>query len=247
MKLNCDLGESFGSWKMGLDEAVMPNIDQANIACGFHAGDPDTMQRTLNLAKMHNVEVGAHPGYQDLSGFGRRSIPHTPQQISNLVTYQTGALIGMASSIGLEVSYVKPHGALYNDMMKDADIRFAIYQAIKGLNQSHSVSLKLMILATADAEIHRQEASTFGVELLLEAFADRRYTDLGTLTPRTEAGAVLNAEEMIEQVKLLSSKGIVVTGTGNQLPISADSICVHGDNQAGVTNIKAIRAHISGR
>jgi UPF0271 protein len=242
MKLNCDLGESFGSWKMGLDEAVMPNIDMANIACGFHAGDENVMFKTLSLAKMHDVEVGAHPGYKDIQGFGRRSIPHTEQEIINLVTYQVASLIGMAQTLDVNVTYIKPHGALYNDMMADADIRFAIYRAIKALNKGRESKLKLMMLATNEADVHKQEASTFGLELLLEAFADRRYTETGKLQSRSINGSVLNKEQMLQQVQQLITKGSVETDAGSELLVAADTICVHGDNDAGVQMIREVRA-----
>ena len=242
MKLNCDLGESFGSWKMGLDEAVMPNIDMANIACGFHAGDENVMFKTLSLAKMHGVEVGAHPGYKDIQGFGRRSIPHTEQEIVNLVTYQVASLIGMAQTLDVNVTYIKPHGALYNDMMADADIRFAIYRAIKALNKGRESKLKLMMLATNEADVHKQEASTFGLELLLEAFADRRYTETGKLQSRSINGSVLNKEQMLQQVQQLITKGSVETDAGSELLVAADTICVHGDNDAGVQMIREVRA-----
>ena len=241
MKLNCDLGESFGSWKMGLDEAVMPNIDMANIACGFHAGDENVMFKTLSLAKMHGVEVGAHPGYKDIQGFGRRSIPHTDQEIINLVCYQVAAIVGVATCVEVEVTYVKPHGALYNDMMKDADVRFAIYRAIQALNKHRVTKLKLMMLATKEADIFKQEASTFGVELLMEAFADRRYTQDGKLQNRSINGAVLNKQEMLQQVSHLIEHGYVVTAEGSELPIQADTICVHGDNESAVKLIREVK------
>jgi len=242
MKLNCDLGESFGNWKMGLDEAVMPIIDMANVACGFHAGDENHMFKTLSLAKMHQVEVGAHPGYKDIQGFGRRSIRHTDQEIINLMTYQVSAIVGMAASMAMSVTYVKPHGALYNDMMVDADVRFAIYRALQSLNKSLSLNLKLMVLATAEAESLQREASTFGLELILEAFADRRYTDDGRLQNRQITGAVLTKEEMLEQVQQLNSKGSVITDSGKELQINADTICVHGDNETAVKLIREIKA-----
>ena len=241
MKLNCDLGESFGNWKMGLDEAVMPVIDMANIACGFHAGDEHHMFKTLSLAKMHGVEVGAHPGYKDIQGFGRRSIPHTDQEIINLITYQVSAIVGMAASLGVAVTYVKPHGALYNDMMQDADIRFAIYRALQNLNKALSLDLKLMMLATAEGHIYKQEASTFGLEILLEAFADRRYTQEGKLQNRRVTGAVLSKDEMLKQVEQITNKGSVTTDIGTELTISADTICVHGDNEAGIKLIREIK------
>lgn len=241
MKLNCDLGESFGNWKMGLDEAVMPVIDMANVACGFHAGDEQHMASTLLLAKAHQVEVGAHPGYKDIQGFGRRSIPHTEQEIINLMTYQVSAIVGMASTLGIQVSYVKPHGALYNDMMADAGVRVAVFKAIQALNKGLKTNLKLMMLATTEAELFKQEAEEYGFRLLLEAFADRRYTDDGKLQNRHISGAVLKKDDMLKQVKQLHGQGTVTTASGMLLKVDADTICVHGDNEEGIKIIGEIK------
>lgn len=240
LKLNCDLGESFGSWKMGMDDAVMPHIHMANIACGFHAGDPDVMNKTLLLAKQHQTTIGAHPSYPDLQGFGRRSMACSESEIVNTVIYQVSALIGMAKTHDLRVEYVKPHGALYNDMMAKPNVRNAIYQALKKLNQGGE-SLKLMLLATNAQSEHMKEAKAYGVELLFESFADRRYTDEGKLQPRSEAGSVLGKEEMLVQVTQLL-EGAVITASGSRLAVQSDTICVHGDNDAGVLLIKEVRA-----
>jgi len=237
MKLNCDLGESFGQWNMGLDKEVMPHIDQANIACGFHAGDPLVMQKTLKLAKTYNVSVGAHPSYPDLVGFGRRSMKCSREEIIALVLYQVAAIDGVAKSLGIELSYVKPHGALYNDMMTNIKVREAILSA---LNQYHK-PLKLMIQASASIDEHRAQAKTFDIEILSEAFADRCYNDDGTLLSRSITGAVLDREKMLSQVKLLKEQQCVMTLHGNHLTLKADSICVHGDNIEGIKAIAAIK------
>lgn len=237
MKLNCDLGESFGSWSMGLDERVMPHIDQANIACGFHAGDPLVMQKTLELAKAHDVTVGAHPGYPDLVGFGRRSINCSTDEIIALVTYQIAAIDGVAKSLGLELEYVKPHGALYNDMMVNERVREAILTALS----NYYKPLKLMLQATPQIEQHRTEAEIFGIEILSEAFADRCYADDGKLLARSKAGAVHNKDMMLAQVQQLKEQGTVTTVNGHILTLEADSLCVHGDNIEGVQAIEAIR------
>jgi UPF0271 protein len=237
MKLNCDLGESFGSWSMGLDEQVMPHIDQANIACGFHAGDPLVMQKTLELAKAHNVTIGAHPGYPDLVGFGRRSMNCSTEEIIALVTYQVAAIDGVAKSLGLELNYVKPHGALYNDMMVKADVREAILRALSNYHKP----LKLMLQATPQIDQHRTEAKAFGIDVLSEAFADRCYADDGKLLARSKVGAVHNKEMMLAQVKQLKEQGCVTTVSGHTLALNADSLCVHGDNIEGVQAIEAIR------
>ncbi|MGV2874144.1 5-oxoprolinase subunit PxpA [Colwellia sp. E150_009] len=237
MKLNCDLGESYGSWTMGLDAQVMPFIDQANIACGFHAGDPLVMQKTLELAKVNNVSVGAHPGYPDLVGFGRRSMNCSAEEVIALVNYQIAAIDGVAKSLGIVLEYVKPHGALYNDMMLSQDIRKAILQALS----SYHRPLKLMLQATLDIEQHRAEAKHFNIDILSEAFADRCYDDDGKLLSRAKDGAVHNKEKMLAQVKQLKEQGSVTTISGNILPLKADSLCVHGDNIEGVQAISAIR------
>lgn len=238
MKLNCDLGESFGSWQMGLDAAVMPYIDMANIACGFHAGDADVMAKTLKLAKQHGIAVGAHPSYPDLQGFGRRSMALSASEIINTMRYQIAALDGMAQSADVTISYVKPHGALYNDMMANASVFDAALDAVAGYYRP----LKLMILATAEQQHYRDLANAKGVELLFEAFADRRYTDDGKLTPRAEAGAVLHEAEMLAQVSQLVTQGTVTTASGKALPLSADTLCVHGDNQAAIAQVEKIKA-----
>ncbi|MDA8782798.1 5-oxoprolinase subunit PxpA [Porticoccaceae bacterium] len=237
LSLNCDLGESFGAWKMGLDDQVMPFIDQANIACGFHAGDPVVIKKTLLAAKRNNVMVGAHPSYPDISGFGRRSMKIPPVELIALLQYQVAALTGMASNLGIEVKYVKPHGALYNDMMADGHIRSAVMEAIAECHQP----LAFMLQATPEAETHREEAKAFGLELLFEAFADRCYDDNGALLSRTKEGAVHSREKMLQQVMQLQQHGTVTTVSGHSLALQADSLCVHGDNLAGVQAIEEIR------
>ena len=235
--LNCDLGESFGAWTMGLDDQVMPFIDQANIACGFHAGDPVVIKKALLAAKRNNVVVGAHPSYPDINGFGRRSMNIPPVELIALLQYQIAALTGMASNLGVEVQYVKPHGALYNDMMADGHIRSAVMEAIAECHQP----LAFMMQATPDAETHREEAKAFGLDLLFEAFADRCYDDNGALLSRAKEGAVYSKDKMLEQVIQLQQQGTVTTVSGHSLALQADSLCVHGDNLAGVQAIEEIR------
>jgi UPF0271 protein len=238
MKLNSDLGESYGSWVMGMDEAVMPFIDMANIACGFHASDPDVMAKTIQSALQHNVMIGAHPGYEDKKGFGRRSIPHSDNELKNLIVYQVGALIGMCKLYGAEVEYIKPHGALYNDMMRDETIYRAIVEAIA----QAGFNLPLMILAKADNSTYQTIADESGVPLLFEAFADRAYTAQGDLAPRNLPGAVHHqAELIINQVKQLITKGSVTTIDGQELKLHADTICVHGDNQESINTVQQLR------
>ncbi|PID44802.1 MAG: hypothetical protein CSB47_10790 [Proteobacteria bacterium] len=238
LTLNCDLGESFGSWKMGMDEAVMPHIHQANIACGFHAGDAVIMRRTLALAKAHGVSVGAHPAYPDLQGFGRRSMLCSHDEIVAYLHYQMSALEGMANNVGLSLDYVKPHGALYNDMMAKADVRAAVMQAVA----EHHSKPALMLQAVPENDEHIKEAAALGLSLKFEAFADRCYDDDGKLLSRSKPGAVHTQEKMMAQVRQLCDEGTVTTVSGNTLPLHADTLCVHGDNDAGIQAIAQIRA-----
>jgi UPF0271 protein len=238
MLLNCDLGESYGSWTMGMDAAVMPHIDQANIACGFHAGDPLAMRATLALAASHGVSIGAHPAYPDLVGFGRRSMNLSTDELIATLHYQVAALEGMARSLGLELSYVKPHGALYNDMMANPQVRATILQALT----SYHRPLTLMLQATTAAQQHRAEADALGIDVLFEAFADRCYDDNGSLLSRSKPGAVHTRERMLLQVEQLKKEGTVTTVSGKRLELQVDTLCVHGDNPESVQAIQAIRA-----
>lgn len=242
MLLNCDLGESHGSWTMGMDADVMPYIDQANIACGFHAGDPLTMRNTLALAAVHKVAVGAHPAYPDLVGFGRRSMSLSAEEIIADLHFQISALDGMAKNAGLELTYVKPHGALYNDMMARDEVRSAIMQALA----SYHRPLTLMLQATPAAQQHREEAAALGLCLMFEAFADRCYDDDGSLLSRRKPGAVHTKEKMLEQVARLCRDGSVTTVSGHTLTLPTDTLCVHGDNIEGVQAIREIRALVDG-
>jgi 5-oxoprolinase (ATP-hydrolysing) subunit A len=237
MLLNCDLGESYGNWIMGVDAAVMPHIDQANIACGFHAGDPLTMRHTLTLAAAHGVAIGAHPAYPDIVGFGRRSMTLSREEIIANVHYQIAALDGMAQSMGLALAYVKPHGALYHDMMARNAVRAAIIEALA----SYHRPLALVVQATAQAAAHRTEAAAAGVQLLFEAFADRCYADDGSLLHRSQPDAVHNRARMLAQVAQLQQDSSVTTVNGNIIPLQVDTVCVHGDNPEGVRCIEAIR------
>ncbi len=241
--LNCDMGESFGQWPMGQDAAVMPHIQQANIACGFHASDPDVMAATVKLAQEHKVSIGAHPGYADLQGFGRRHIPHSLEQIKHLIAYQVGALMGLTSLVGAQVDYVKPHGALYNLMMADSQVFSAILAAVAQLPGKPA----LMVLSRADNSEYQALAANAGVSLLLEAFADRAYTREGLLVPRNEPGAVLASNTDILRQTALLAAGSVMTQDGGLLELEVDSICVHGDNPASIQTIADIAAQLSGK
>lgn len=238
MKLNCDLGESYGAWQMGQDDKVMPLIDMANVACGFHAADPMVIRKTLALAARHQVQVGAHPAYHDLPGFGRRSIHHTPEEIQALMLYQLGALDGMCRAEGLVLGYVKPHGALNNDMMKDDGLLRAVMQAVKTFRED----LPLMLPVSLRYRQHQDLASEVGLPVLLEAFADRAYDDQGQLVSRREAGAVhQDPDVIVRQALSFARKRGVRSTTGQWLDLPADSLCVHGDNEAALEAVRAIR------
>jgi len=241
LRLNCDLGEAIDADQVSVDSQVMPHIDQANIACGMHAGDPLVIKNTLALAKKYAVAVGAHPSYPDRANFGRCSMQLPAAELIACLQYQIAALAGMAQNIGLSISYVKPHGALYNDMMTNGHLRSAVMSAI-----AESPATKtLMLQATPEAQIHRQEAEAFGLQLYFETFADRAYQDSGALVPRSCEGAVLNAQQMLAQVQQLKQHGSVTTVSGQRLPLLADSLCVHGDNPNAVSHIDAIRTILS--
>ena len=219
----------------------MPFIDQANIACGFHAGSPELMRETLLLAKAQGVSVGAHPGYADREGFGRKSMPCNSDEIVELVRQQISTLGELAKSEGIIIDYVKPHGALYHDMLNNTEVRSAFFLAV---SQS-AAPLALMIQATPEIESHRAEASQAGLEVWAEAFADRRYDSVGRLVSRQEAGAVLDRSQMLAQVQQLVTEGSVTTDAGNKLAVSADTLCVHGDHAEGVEGIQKIRKLLS--
>ena len=241
MKLNCDMGESFGSWSKGMDAEVMPYIDMANIACGFHASDPMTMDLTVRMALENNVEIGAHPGYPDLLGFGRRDLTCSAQELKMIVTYQIAALDGICRVNGSRISYVKPHGALYNKMMQDADILSAVIAGVADYNRE----LALVVLANGDRDACERLADAKGLRLLFEAFADRSYDDNGCLVRRNLPGAVHSNQQQIEkQVLEIVREGKVTSQGGRSVPLRADTICVHGDNEHAVSAARHIRESI---
>ena len=239
--LNCDLGEASDGDHLEVEAQVMPCIDQANIACGMHAGDPLVIKNTLALAKQHNVSLGAHPSYPDRENFGRSSMQLPTSELIACLQYQIAALAGMAQDIGLSIDYVKPHGALYNDMMVNGHLRSAVMTAIA---ESQATST-LMLQATPEAETHSCEAQAFGLQLYFEVFADRAYQQNGALVPRSHEGAILNRQQMLDQVQQLAQHGSVTTDSGQILPLRADSICVHGDNPQAVAEISEIRRILS--
>ncbi|MHA6962554.1 5-oxoprolinase subunit PxpA [Zobellella denitrificans] len=236
--LNADMGESFGPWVMGCDREVMPFVDLANVACGFHASDPDTMRRTVRLALDHGVKVGAHPAYPDLVGFGRRSLACSPAEIENLVLYQLGALDALCRAEGGRVTYVKPHGALYNDMMQDPARLEAVIKAVA----AYDPTLPLMVMATRDPQPARTLATRHGVTLWFEAFADRAYDAQGYLVSRRLPGAVHHDPAVIvEQARRIAQGQVLTASDGSPLMLAADTLCVHGDNPESIAAVKAIR------
>ncbi|MEQ6884410.1 5-oxoprolinase subunit PxpA [Salicola sp. Rm-C-2C1-2] len=238
LRLNADMGESFGPWAMGMDEAVMPVVDLANVACGFHASDQDHMRRTVQLAVSHSVTIGAHPAYPDLMGFGRRSMACSHDEIENLVLYQIGALSAFCRASGTEVGYVKPHGALYNDMMNNHDVLAAVMRAVKAFDPA----LALMVLATRDNHPVRSLAASHGITLWLEAFADRAYDSGGHLVSRREPGAVhQDTEAIVEQARRIALGEPITTRHGQDLIMEASTLCVHGDNPESIAAIQRIR------
>lgn len=236
--LNADMGESFGSWTMGQDEAVMPFVNLANVACGFHAADPDTMRRTVQLAKRHGVSIGAHPAYPDLVGFGRRTLACSPAEIENMVLYQLGALSALCRAEGTRVSYIKPHGALYNDMMRDEHKLVAVMKAVAAFD----ASLPLMLMATANPAPAQALAARHGIGLWFEAFADRAYDAEGFLVSRSLPGAVHHqTAQILEQARRIATGTPLVANDGSELPLQADTLCVHGDNPESIAAVRAIR------
>ncbi|MEO6344339.1 MAG: 5-oxoprolinase subunit PxpA, partial [Dokdonella sp.] len=221
--LNCDLGESFGAWTMGADAAVMPWISSANIACGFHAGDPDTMRRTLELAVRAKVAVGAHVSLPDLVGFGRREMRVSPDETYAMTLYQIGALAGFARAAGTRLRHVKPHGALYNMAARDALLASAIAQAVRDFDA------RLILVGLCASELTRA-GQRVGLDVAQEAFTDRRYEDDGSLTPRREADAVItDIDVAVAQALSIVTRGEVTSRSGAKHALVADTLCVHGD------------------
>lgn len=223
--LNCDLGESFGVYKLGNDELVLPYITSANIACGFHAGDPSVMRKTVKLALLNNVAIGAHPGIQDLVGFGRRNINISPEDAYNIVVYQIGALYGFVKSEGSKVQHVKPHGALYNIAARDSKIARAVAEAV------YKVDPELILFGLAGSELIIQ-GEKVGVKIASEVFADRTYQRDGSLTSRSNPEAMItNTNEAVTRVVRMIKEGLVKCQQGKDIEIKADTVCVHGDGK----------------
>ena len=232
--INCDMGESFGNFKMGNDEAIFPYITSSNIACGFHAGDPLHMQRTIQLAIAHEVQIGAHPGYPDLAGFGRRKMNFQKGELKAIIKYQIAAIKGVTESLGAQLKYVKPHGALYNTMVNSELESLEVVKAIREIDEN----LALMCLAGSLTE---EIAKANALRFIAEAFADRRYEADGKLMSRSKAGAVIhNANLAASQVIAIVKNNTITTANGNEITINAQSVCIHGDNKSAVEILQAI-------
>jgi len=234
--LNSDLGESFGPWPMGQDEMLMTSITSANIACGFHAGDPSVMRRTLDLAQKSGVAVGAHPGFPDLVGFGRREIHASPEEVEDFVLYQIAALAGLASARGLRLQHVKAHGALYNMAVRDRPLADAIARAVAAFDRS------LVLFGLPNSElIHAGEAA--GLPVAAEAFADRAYEPDGSLTSRRRPGSVIHdSAEVVARALAIVQRQEVVATNGATISIKADTLCLHGDTPGSAVLARQIRA-----
>ena len=233
--LNSDVGESFGRWTLGDDEALMPLITSANVACGFHAGDPSTLRRTCAQAALHGVSVGAQVGYRDLAGFGRRFIEMDPAELTDDVIYQIGALQALAAVEGTSVRYVKPHGALYNAIVHHRRQALAVVEAVR------AVDAGLPVLGLPGSVL-LDEVRAAGLRAVPEAFADRGYTPEGTLVPRSEPGALLHDPvEVASRMVQLVTDGVLTAVDGTQIRVSAESICVHGDSPGAVEMAAGVR------
>ncbi len=241
MDLNCDMGESFGAYKLGMDEDVLKSITSANIACGWHAGDPAVMRKTVRMAKENGVGIGAHPGYPDLLGFGRRNMDCTADEIKDYVTYQIGALQAFAKALGTEVRHVKPHGNLYLTAVDDEKTATAIAEAIVSVDPK----LIYMALGGAKGAMMREIGKKVGLRVAFEAFPDRAYTPEGTLVSRRQAGAVLKDAEVVAERALLMTKGKVVAIDGREIQLDVHTLCVHGDTPGSVNLTRRIREKLS--
>ncbi len=236
--LNADLGESYGRWRVGHDPDVLALVTSVNVACGFHAGDPVSIRETVNQAKAHGVTIGAHPGYPDLLGFGRRAMDASPAEVEAWVLYQVGALAALAAAAGTAVRYVKPHGALYNKAVRDQATADAIVRAVRQAGPHHAL-LALPGSAMAGA------AQDLGVPFAREAFVDRNYEPDGSLTPRARPDALLDDPAVCaDRAARMVLDGVVQARDGTVLDLQPDSLCVHGDGPAAVAVLRATRARL---
>jgi UPF0271 protein len=238
MDLNCDLGESFGTWTLGQDELLMEHITSANVACGFHAGDPGVMERAARLAAAKGVALGAHPGLPDLQGFGRRPLAVSPAEAYALVLYQIGALAAFAQACGTRLTHMKPHGALYNMAAQDPALALAIARAARDFDPG------LRLVGLSGSELLRA-GENLGLPVASEVFADRSYEADGSLTPRSLPGALVTDEdEAVARVLRMALEGVVRTRQGREIPVKADTLCLHGDQPGAAAFARRIRQEL---
>ena len=235
--LNCDMGESFGAYTIGMDKEVMAHISSANIACGWHAGDPLVMDRTIRTALENNVGIGAHPGYPDLMGFGRRKMALSPDEIKHYLIYQVGALKAFCTVHNTVLQHVKPHGALYLEAVEDKATATAIANGIMALDPE----LRFVALAGKKGETMRRVGQELGLNVVYEAFPDRAYTPEGTLVPRSRPGAVISDPDQVAQRALDMANGSVTAVDGTVIDLDVQTLCVHGDNPTAVNLVKTIK------
>lgn len=239
--LNCDMGESFGAWTIGEDEALMPWISSVNIACGFHAGDASVMRKTVNLALKYNLAIGAHPGFQDLQGFGRRNISLSEEEVFDSCVYQIGALKAFVEIAGGRLHHVKPHGALYNMAAQNNSYAFAIASAVKSIDPK-------LILYGLSGSCLISEAKALNLKTASEVFADRTYQSDGSLTPRKFSNSLIeNVDEAIIQVLEMVENHRVKTIDGNEITILAETICIHGDGKHALDFVKCLSQTLKNR
>ena len=236
VNLNSDLGESFGPWKMGSDGEMLAIVRSANVACGFHASDPMVMAETARLAVKNGVSIGAHPGFPDLQGFGRRVMRFSNAEIEKMIAYQIGALVGVAATVGGKVTHVKPHGMMSNMAAEDESMAAAIARATKAVDPG------LIFLAQANTELSKAGRKA-GLRVAEEVFADRTYTDAGLLTPRREPNAMIHdTAQAVEHVKRMIAEQALFSLSGKRIPCQVDSICVHGDEPTAVATARGVHA-----
>jgi UPF0271 protein len=234
--LNADLGESFGRWILGNDAEILKSVTSANVACGFHAGDPAVMRGAVRLARQAGVAVGAHPALPDLVGFGRRAMAVTAREAEDFVLYQVGALAAIAAAEGVRLQHVKPHGALYNMAVRDRALADGIARAVASFDRS------LRLFAPPGSELQRAGEAA-GLRVLAEGFADRVYEPDGSLAPRTRPGSVIdNASEVITRAVRMAHEGIVQASNGSDIPMRVDTICTHGDTPGSHELTRQLRA-----
>jgi UPF0271 protein len=238
--LNADVGEAFGAWSMGDDASVLACVSSANVACGFHAGDPQVMDKTVALCARLRVAVGAHPGYFDLRGFGRRPLAEAPPEVEADVLYQVGALAVFAGAHGVPLVHVKPHGALYNQAARDEALARAVARGVARAGRD------LVLVGLASSAVMRRAAEAEGLRFAAEAFADRRYEADGSLQSRQREGALLtDPGAVVAQALSIACEGFAIAADGSRVPIRADTLCLHGDTPGAVENARQVRASLA--